>query len=106
MNLKELEERIETAEKNGLLKINIVHEEDGNEGIWACFASRKDANVYEKDSFDEEIECFLMNHALVGHPTWGARVTVKTNGEQRPVIKVNDLIAQIQIEIENGNYPH
>jgi hypothetical protein len=106
MTIKELEKRVELAEKNGLLKINIVDEEDGNEGIWACFASKVDADIYDKDSYGEEITCFLMNHALIGGPTWGARLIVKTNGDNRPKIDATDLIKQVKKSVKKGDYPH
>lgn len=105
MNIKDLEERVEIAEKNGLLKVNIVHEDGGNEGIWACFASKEYADIYYKDSYGEEIECFLMNAALIQGRTWGARLTVKTNGANRSIISVYELIEQMKKSIENNDYP-
>jgi hypothetical protein len=105
MTIKDLEARVKKAEKNGGIKVNITHAGQGNEGIWACLASAKDKKIYEKDTNGDTFEVFLMNHALVGGPTWGARLTVTSKGNMRPEITVDDLIKQMNEAVEAGDYP-
>ncbi len=104
MDLKQLEERVTAAETNGVCKINIVHD-TGNEGIWACFVTPADKEIYHGDKRGT-FEVFLMNGALIGGPSWGAKLKVKTNGgDLRPNILVADVIKQMEAAVKSGDYP-
>lgn len=105
MNLDELQARVAAAEPNGCIKVNIEHGDGECEGIWAYLATPEDAAIYKKDTSGDEITVFLANAALIGGPTWGARLKVKTTGNSRPVIKVDDLIDQMNAAVEAGDYP-
>lgn len=102
--IKELEKRVKEAQKNGTVKVNISHDGE-NEGIWACPCTPEDAKIYEKNTHGEAFQCFLMNHALIGGPSWGARLTVKTNGDMRPIIPVEDVLKQMNEAVAAGDYP-
>lgn len=101
ITVADLEQRVAEGQKIGMTKVNIVHPGNDNEGIWACFVSEKDKEVVDRNTFGDKVEVYLMNHALVSGPTWGAKLTVKTQGENRPVISVEELIEQMQ----NQEYP-
>lgn len=102
--IKDLEKRVKAAKKNGTIKVNITHDGE-NEGIWACPCTPEDAKTYEKDTRGESFQCFLMNHALIGGPSWGARLTVKTNGDMRPSVSVEEVIKQMNEAVAAGDYP-
>jgi hypothetical protein len=102
--IKDLETRVKKAEKIGTCKVNISHDGE-NEGIWACFVSEHDKEVYDKNTSGDKIDVYLMNHALIGGPTWGAKLTVTTQGAARPSIKVEDVRQQMQEAVANGDYP-
>lgn len=103
MKLDELNQRVQTAENNGTLKLNITCDGEPNEGIWACFVTPKDKEIYDKNQGSFEV--YLMNHALISGPSWGAKLRIESNGNNRPEINVNDLIKQIVDAVESGNYP-
>ncbi len=104
MTIKDLEDRVEAGQGIGTFKLNITH--DGqNEGIWACFVTPKDKAIYDKNTSGDKINVYLMNHALISGPTWGAKLTVKTRGSLRPVITVQELIKQMNKAAEAGEYP-
>jgi hypothetical protein len=104
MNLKELQDRVTVAEPNGMLKVNINHG-DGNEGIWACFATPQDKEVYDKNKVGDPFEVFLLNQALIGGPSWGARLKLKAGGDNRPMIAAAKVIEQIIEAVKSGDYP-
>lgn len=106
MTLKELEARVSAAEPNGMLKINIDHDGEGNEGIWACFATMKDKETYARNVAGEDFEVFLLNAALISGPTWGARLKLKANGgDRRVVVSASNLCQQMNEAVAAGDYP-
>ncbi len=105
MNIEDLEKRVQESEKHGTCKVNIAHGE-GNEGIWACFATQRDRQVYDENKLGETFEVFLMNHALIGGPCWGGRLKLTANGvDTRPTILVADVIRQMKEAVAAGDYP-
>ena len=104
MKISDLEDRVKKGEKIGVCKVNITHQGE-NEGIWACFVSRHDKEVYEKNTSGEKIEVYLMNHALIGGPNWGAKLTVTTQGESRPSVTAESVRDQMIEAVANGDYP-
>lgn len=109
MNLQELQDRVsaaETAVPNGMLKVNIKHP-TGNEGVWAQFASPSDKEVYERNSPGEKFEVFLLNHALIGGPSWGARLKLNADGsDSRVSIPVDVVLQQMNEAVGSGDYPN
>lgn len=105
MTIEELQARVAAAEPNGMLKVNINHGEHGNEGIWACFATPDAKAVYDRNTSGETFEVFLMNNALMGMPSWGARLKVTTDGVHRPVISEDSLLEQLDAAVDAGEYP-
>jgi hypothetical protein len=95
MNLQELTDRVKEAEKNGSFKLNIVRGGGDSEGIWACFVSQQDKEIYESNQVGETFYCFLLNHALINGPSWGARIKVTSQGNLRPTIFIQDFINQM-----------
>lgn len=105
MNIKDLEDRVQKAsDENGMMKFNIVHK-DGNEGIWGCFVTPDDKKVYEDNQNGKPFEVFLMNHAFIGRPSWGARVKLTAGGDRRPIIPVQNLVNQIEQSVKANDYP-
>ena len=104
MNLQELQDRVTAAESNGTLMVNINHG-DGNEGIWACFATPQDKVVYDKNKVGDPYEVFLLNQALIGGPSWGTRLKLKAGGDERPMIAVAKVLEQIIEAVKSGDYP-
>lgn len=105
MKIKQLDARVKKAEKNGAIKFNI-HHSTGSEGVWAYFVSPQDKIIYEEDKAGKTYDVFMANHALVGRPSWGAKITLKTTGsDNRPKISAQDLIKQIEDAVKDGTYP-
>jgi hypothetical protein len=108
MKIQELEARVQAAEPNGTLKVNILHDDDsfGSEGVWCCFATARDKEIYEKNLAGESFDVFMMNSALIGGPSWGAKLTLKSTGDNlRSTIAVDEVIRQIVEASEKGDYP-
>jgi hypothetical protein len=105
MTIAALERRIKDGEKHGNCKINIIHDDGSSEGIWACFATPKDKAIYDGDTRGAQITVYLMNHALINGPTWGAKLVVATRGASRPTITVEKLIQQMEAALAAGEYP-
>lgn len=99
MTIDELEARVQRSEGNGLCKFNIVHK-DGNEGVWACFATTNDKLAHESG---KPFTVLLMNDALVGRPTWGAKITLQPASHGRSSISVQDFLKQVAIDEEASN---
>ena len=105
MEITDLEARVKQGEKHGTCKVNIDHG-DGNEGIWACFATAEDRATYDRNKAGEEFQVFLMNHALIGGPTWGARLKLTSTGNNvRSIIPVAKVIEQMNEAVKSGDYP-
>lgn len=105
ITIKDVEKRVANGEKIGVVKVNIRHEDGTHEGIWACFATPEDKKTYDADTHHHLITVYFMNNALIGGPSWGMKVQVKTCGDERPTISVDDLIKQCVTQCESGNYP-
>jgi hypothetical protein len=104
MTLKDLQQRVNEAEINGVVKVNIDHEGE-HEGIWACLATPKDKEIYDRNTEGETINVYLMNQALIGGPTWGAKLTVVTHSDMRPTITGEEVVNQMNEAVKNGQYP-
>lgn len=106
MKIQELEARVQAAEPNGTLKFNIIHDDGDTEGVWGCFATPLDKETYEKNLFGESFDVFMMNSALIGGPSWGAKLTLKSSGDNlRSTIGVHEVIRQIVEAAKIGDYP-
>lgn len=105
MEISDLEARVKTAEPNGNCKVNINHG-SGNEGIWGCFCTPEDRATYDRNKAGEEFQVFLLNHALIGGPTWGARLKLTSSGNDiRSSIPVAKVIEQMNEAVQSGDYP-
>ena len=104
MEISELEGRVKAADKNGSIKLNISHNGE-MEGIWAVPVTPEDKQIYDSEQIGQFFEVFLTNQALIGGPSWGARLRLKTNGNSRSVISVSDVIEQIKAAVIAGDYP-
>lgn len=105
MEISDLQARVKQAQEYGTCKFNIEHD-GGSEGIWACFATAEDREVYYRNKAGEPFEVFLMNHALIGGPTWGGRVRLASSGDDvRSSIPVADVIEQMNNAVKSGDYP-
>jgi len=73
-------------------KVNLVHEGEGNEGIWVCLATEEDKKKYESDSSrGETCEGYLVNMPLGwGTACWGSKITFKTNGDSRAYARLSE----------------
>lgn len=104
--IKKLELAVSRAEKYGNIKLNIIHDDGTNEGIWAVPATKADKEKYDKGEYGTSFFLYLTNHALIGGPTWGAKIRVKCAGvSSRPTITVKDLCDQMKTLVEIGKYP-
>ncbi len=80
------EQAQELIKQFGTIKVNLVHENEGNEGIWAVPCSEEDKKLYDNEaSTDEKFNCYLLNQPLGWcDKEWGSKVTARTNGSERP----------------------
>lgn len=98
MTTDQLEARVKAAEAFGMTKVNIIHPDGDREGVWASPATAEDAALLKADTAGDTVNVLLLNHALIGRPSWGALVTVVTAGLKRPSIRKEDLIAQLDAQ--------
>lgn len=98
MTTDQLEARVKAAEAFGITKVNIIHPDGDNEGVWANLATAEDADLLSTDTVGDTVNVLLLNHALIGRPSWGALVAVRTNGELRPSVSKDDLLAQLEAQ--------
>ena len=96
MNVKELEERAEASQKNGLLKFNIRHKE-GDESIWGGYLTPEDKIKKQRR---QPYEVVLLNQPLIRGYAWGARLVLQGNE-----ILVDELIRQLNERLDSGEYP-
>lgn len=98
MTIDELEATIQKLEKDfGFVKVNLVHEGSGNEGIWAVPIDKESDDKLRSDlSNGEHAFVRLANQPLGWNGlTWGGLVRVKTVGSNRPMAHVSDQNLQI-----------
>lgn len=96
---KDLQARFNKAMKlNGYSKVNIIHEDGMNEGVWAVCCTKKDKAIYDGDTDGDTFNVYLANHALIGGPSWGLKFKVTSSGLNRPTINVVALLAQIKMQ--------
>jgi hypothetical protein len=92
-NVKGLEKAVEKLEKEfGLCKVNLVHEEGMNEGIWAVPIDADSKAKLDSDVSRDEYAFVRLCNAPLGWNdlTWGGLVRVKTSGDQRALGHLNE----------------
>ena len=92
-NVKELEQKISALEKEfGLCKVNLVHEGEGNEGIWAVPTDADSKAKLDNDNSTGEFAFVRLCNMPLGWNglTWGGLVRVKTAGTNRAVGNINE----------------
>lgn len=87
--IDELAEIVKKLDKKfKLVKVNIVHPEGGNEGIWAVAADEDSARRYnDNTSSGEEVFVRLCNRPLLENFYWGSLILATTQGSDRPRVK-------------------
>ena len=75
----------------GHIKVNLPsnfesYQSGNGEGIWAVCASQKDADIYNTPSNGSQFEVCLANNSFYyPYLTYGSKVLVETQGDNRPV---------------------
>ena len=95
--IEDLQTEIERLETEfGLLKINLVHDGEGNEGIWAVPIDKTSEERLRSESSEKDVFVRLVNAPLrwgnkdVGFPMWGCLVKAVTKGEFRAEARVGE----------------